>query len=125
MTREMSLKCVSMAVRVDRLRLPCRLALRRRARGGTMGLREDFGRTLRLALIGGGSEGWIGRMHRAAAEMDGWWQVVAGVFSSDAARSRERGAAMGFDRARSYGNLAELIARERERGDGVDAVAIM
>ena len=67
-------------------------------------LRERFGRPLRLGVIGGGPESWIGRMHRGAAEMDGWWRAVAGVFSSDAARSRAGGAALGFDPERSYGD---------------------
>ena len=49
-----------------------------------MGLRERFGRPLRLGVIGGGPDAWIGRMHRGAAEMDGWFRVVAGVLSSDA-----------------------------------------
>ena len=88
-------------------------------------LRERFGRPLRLAVIGGGPESWIGRMHRGAAEMDGHWRVVAGVFSSDAARSRTAGASMGFDAARCYGDITELLARERQRKDGVDALAIM
>jgi predicted dehydrogenase len=88
-------------------------------------LRERFGRPLRLAIVGGGPESWIGRMHRGAAEMDGWWRAVAGVFSSDAARSRAGGVAMGFDAERSYGTVAEMLAKERARGDGIDAVAIM
>ncbi|HXX84523.1 MAG TPA: Gfo/Idh/MocA family oxidoreductase [Casimicrobiaceae bacterium] len=89
------------------------------------GLRERFGRPLRLGIIGGGPESWIGHMHRGAAEHDGWWRAVAGVFSSDPGRSRERGVALGFDAARSYGNLGELLASERQRSDGIDAVAIM
>ena len=89
------------------------------------GLRERFGRPLRLALIGGGPASWIGRMHQTAAELDGHWRVVGGVFSSDASRSREAGAELGFDPARSYGTLAELIAAEEAREDGIDAVAIM
>jgi predicted dehydrogenase len=89
------------------------------------GLRERFGRALRLAIIGGGPDSWIGRMHRGAAEMDGWWRVVAGVFSSDPARSRAAGAAMGFDAERSYRDVAEMLERERQRSDGIDAVAIM
>ncbi|MEP6791723.1 MAG: hypothetical protein ABI907_10150 [Ramlibacter sp.] len=62
-----------------------------------MALRQKFGRPLRLAVIGGGPDSWIGRMHRGAAEMDGWFRVVAGVFSSDAGRSRAAGVAMGLD----------------------------
>jgi len=89
------------------------------------GLKERFGRPLRLGIIGGGPDSWIGHMHRGAAEMDGWWKVVAGVFSSDAERSRTAGVALGFDAARSYGSVADMIAAERSRTDGIDAVAIM
>src|SRR5436309_14058150 len=88
-------------------------------------LRERFGRPLRLALIGGGPASWIGRMHQTAAELDGYWRVVAGVFSSDPARSRDAGAELGFDPARSYGELRELLDKEKARQDGIDAVAIM
>ena len=89
------------------------------------GLRERFGRPLRLGIVGGGPESWIGRMHRGAAEFDGWWRAVAGVFSSDAARSRAAGASMGFDAARSYGDVKTMLAQEKTRPDGIDAVAIM
>ncbi|MEP6942408.1 MAG: Gfo/Idh/MocA family oxidoreductase [Betaproteobacteria bacterium] len=88
-------------------------------------IRQRFGRALRLGIIGGGPESWIGRMHRGAAEHDGCWRAVAGVFSSDAARSRDAGTAMGFDAARSYGDVASMLAREKSRDDGIDAVAIM
>lgn len=90
-----------------------------------IGIRERFGRPLRLGMIGGGPDAWIGRMHRGAAEMDGWWRPVAGVFSSDATRSRAGGAALGFDPARSYGDVDEMLRQERLRPDGIDAVAIM
>jgi predicted dehydrogenase len=88
-------------------------------------LREKFARPLRLGIIGGGPDAWIGRMHRSAAEMDGWWRAVAGVFSSDAARSRAAGPAMGFGPERSYASVEEMLTREKCREDGVDAVAIM
>ena len=90
-----------------------------------MGLRESFGRALRLGAIGGGPESWIGKMHRGAATFDGWFDVVAGVFSSDAQRSRAAGAAFGLDAARCYGTVDEMLAAERARPDGLDAVAIM
>jgi predicted dehydrogenase len=76
-------------------------------------------------MIGGGPDSWIGRMHQGAAELDGWWDVVAGVWSSDPARSRAAGTTLGIDADRSYGDVAEMIARERARGDGIDGVAIM
>jgi predicted dehydrogenase len=90
-----------------------------------MGLRERFGRPLRLAVIGGGPDSWIGQMHRGAAEFDGWFRVVAGVLSSDPARSRAVGAVIGIDPARSYGDVAGMLAAEAQRADRADAVAIM
>jgi len=88
-------------------------------------LRERFGRALRLAIVGGGPGSWIGEMHRGAATMDGWFQVVAGVFSSDPARSRAAGPRFGLDPARCYGDVAEMLAAEAARPDGIEAVAIM
>jgi predicted dehydrogenase len=88
-------------------------------------LRQRFGRALRLGVIGGGPDSWIGRMHRGAAVMDGWFDVTAGVFSSDAARSREAGIGFGLEAARSYGSVAEMLGAEHARADGIDAVAIM
>jgi len=88
-------------------------------------MRARFGRPLRLAMLGGGPTSWIGHTHRTAAELDGFWRVLGGVFSSDPARSREAGTALGFEGARCYGTLRELIEGERGRPDGVEAVAIM
>ena len=88
-------------------------------------VRERFGRPLRLAILGGGPASWIGHMHRSAAELDGWWRVGGGVFSSDPARSRDGGASLGYDRERCYGTIEELVAKERARPDPVEAVAIM
>lgn len=88
-------------------------------------LKQRFGRPLRLGIVGGGPESWIGKMHRNAAELDGWWRCTAGVFSSDPARSRAAGATLGFAPDRSYGTFEEMIAAEAKRADGIDAVAIM
>ncbi len=88
-------------------------------------LRARFARPLRLAVIGGGPGAWIGDMHRSAAELDGNWKVVAGVLSSQPQRSQDAGVAVGLDPARCYRDVAELLAQERARDDGADAVAIM
>ncbi len=79
---------------------------------------------VRLGLIGGGPGAFIGPVHRIAAEMDREIQLVAGVFSSDPARSRAAGQGFGIDPARAYGSLEALIAGERDRPDGVQMVAI-
>src|SRR5262245_60250287 len=89
------------------------------------GLRERFGRSLRLGIIGGGPGSWIGRMHRTAAEMDGWFRVTAGVVSGDASKARAAGVAVGLDPERSYSDVAQMLSAERERADRIDAVAIM
>jgi len=91
----------------------------------TTTLRERFGRPLRLAVVGGGPASWIGGMHRGAAEMDGWFRVVAGVFSSDATRSRAAGVSLGLDAARAYGTVDDMLRAERARDDRIDAVAVM
>jgi predicted dehydrogenase len=64
-------------------------------------------------------------MHRTAAELDGAWRVVGGVFSSDPARSRAAGAELGFMAERCYPDVAAMLAAERARDDAIDAVAIM
>ena len=43
---------------------------------------DELGRPLRLAVIGGGEGSFIGGTHRAAARLDGRFEIVAGVASS-------------------------------------------
>jgi predicted dehydrogenase len=82
-----------------------------------------LGRRLRLGVIGGGPESFIGRMHRAAALLDGRFEIVAGVLSSEPVRSRAAGEALGLPRP--YGTVAEMLASEAGRGEAIEAVAIM
>ena len=82
-------------------------------------------RPLRLAIIGGGPSSWIGGMHRRAAQLDGCWQVVAGVFSSHPDRAASAAQAVGVDPTRGYADVATMLAAEAQRADGVEAVAIM
>ncbi len=69
-------------------------------------------RKLRFGMIGGGRGAFIGAVHRLAAVMDGRAELVAGAFSSDAARSRDSGADLGLDPARVYGSYAEMAHAE-------------
>ena len=88
-------------------------------------VKARFGRPLRLALVGGGPASWIGRMHRSAAVLDGWWELVGGVFSGDPVRSRTAGVELGFQPDRCYPDVEAMIAGEAGRQDGAEAVAIM
>jgi predicted dehydrogenase len=86
---------------------------------------DMLGRRLRLAVIGGGPGSFIGAMHRTAARLDDRYEIVAGVLSSDATRSRSSATALGIPADRAYRSVDELFAEERARPDGADVVAIM
>ncbi len=86
---------------------------------------DMLGRRLRLAVVGGGPGSFIGAMHRTAARLDDRYEIVAGVLSSDPARSRQAATSLGIEPARAYGDAAELFAREADRTDAADVVAIM
>jgi predicted dehydrogenase len=86
---------------------------------------ELLGRRLRLAVIGGGADSFIGAMHRQAARLDDRYAIVTGIFSSDAGKSRRDAIALGLEPDRVYDNVSSLLDRESARKDGIDAVAIM
>jgi len=44
---------------------------------------------IRFAMIGGGYDSWIGRIHRNAAALDAEIALVSGCFSSSASKSKE------------------------------------
>jgi predicted dehydrogenase len=84
---------------------------------------QTLGRRLRLGVIGGGPGSFIGHVHRAAALLEGQYEVIAGVFSSDPQRSLE--AAWNLGIARGYADAEEMITTEAARSDGIDVLAIM
>lgn len=81
-------------------------------------------RKLRLGMIGGGQGAYIGSTHRLACRLDGQWEIVAGAFDVSPDRGRAFALAEGIAPDRAYGTCKELLERERERDDRVDAVAI-
>jgi predicted dehydrogenase len=68
---------------------------------------------LRLGMIGGGKDAFIGAVHRIAARMDGLYEIVCGVFSSDAQKSAETGAELSLAPSRVYGSYKEMFEKER------------
>ncbi len=82
-------------------------------------------RRLRMGMIGGGPGAFIGPVHRIAAELDREIELVAGVFSSDAGRSRAAGEAYRIDLARAYPSLDAMFAGEKARDDGIDFVSVV
>ena len=73
---------------------------------------EAIGRPLRLAVIGGGPGSVIGEVHRIAARLDGYYEIVAAALSSDPERSRRAGMAIGVSENRSYPSAHALIENE-------------
>lgn len=84
-----------------------------------------LGRRLRLAMIGGGEGSFIGPMHRLAARFDDRYETVCGIMSSKPEKARLAGQEAGFAADRLYGTVAEMLAAEAARPDGIDVVAIM
>lgn len=78
---------------------------------------------IRLGMVGGGRDAFIGAVHRIAARMDDEFELVAGALSSTPAKARESGAALGL--ARVYDDFAAMAKREAGRKDGIEAVAIV
>lgn len=67
----------------------------------------------------------IGPVHRVAAAMDQRFTLEAGVLSSRPERSRAEGRAVGLAAERCYGSVEEMVEKERLRGDGIEALAII
>ena len=78
---------------------------------------------LRLGMVGGGRDAFIGAVHRIAARIDDQYELVAGCFSSNAEKSLASAADLGV--ARAYTSFADMAARESRRKDGIDVVAIV
>jgi predicted dehydrogenase len=70
---------------------------------------------VRYAMIGGGEGAFIGPVHRTAAAIAGNCRLVAGALSSDPARARRSGEALGLPPERCYASWQSLIERERDR----------
>jgi predicted dehydrogenase len=79
---------------------------------------------LRLGLVGGGPGSFIGPVHRMAACLDARVALAAGAFSRDPGKSRAQAEAWGLPADRGYDGIEAMLAGERTRGDGIQAVAI-
>jgi predicted dehydrogenase len=80
---------------------------------------------IRLGMVGGGIDAFIGGVHRIAARLDDKFELVAGALSSSPERSLQSGAALGLESKRTYGDFKEMAIREARLKDGIEAVAIV
>lgn len=74
--------------------------------------KQQHDRPLRMGLVGGGGDGFIGKVHATAATLDREAVLVAGALSSDPERSRQSALAMGIPADRAYGSFLEMIRSE-------------
>ncbi|MEP1934928.1 MAG: Gfo/Idh/MocA family oxidoreductase [Roseibium sp.] len=89
------------------------------------GINDKHPRPLRLGMVGGGKDAFIGAVHRIAARLDGCFDLVAGALSSTPEKALESGRALGLKEDRIYGCFEEMAKREARLKDGIDAVAIV
>jgi predicted dehydrogenase len=83
------------------------------------------GRRLRVGMVGGGRNAFIGAVHRMAMRLDDLIELKAGALSAHADNARASGADLGLAPDRVYPDFREMAAREAARPDGVEAVVIV
>ena len=82
-------------------------------------------RRIRIGMVGGGKDAFIGGVHRIALRLDGNYELVAGSFSSNFDNSKETGKDLGLDKDRIYETYQEMAEKESSRSDGIHVVAIV
>lgn len=84
-------------------------------------------RKLRMGMVGGGRDAFIGAVHRMAARLDGEIELVAGAFSSDPEKSLLSGEDLYLAKDRVYGSYAEMARAEAAlpEGERIDFVSIV
>jgi predicted dehydrogenase len=69
---------------------------------------------LKMGMIGGGKNAFIGAVHRIAANIDGLIELHCGAFSSNPALSKESGQALFLPEHKCYGSYEEMITTEAQ-----------
>ncbi len=78
---------------------------------------------IRLGMVGGGNDAFIGGVHRIAARLDDRFELVAGALSSTPEKAQASGKALGL--ARIYDDFKQMAIREARLKTGIEAVAIV
>ncbi|HJW18200.1 MAG TPA: Gfo/Idh/MocA family oxidoreductase, partial [Flavisolibacter sp.] len=71
-------------------------------------------RKLRMGMIGGGKDAFIGAVHRIALNMDGLVELVCGALSINPDIAVDSGKSLFLDENRIYLNYEEMIRKESE-----------
>ena len=73
---------------------------------------------LRVGMVGGGRNAFIGAVHRMALRLDDRAELVAGALSSDPEYARVSGADIGIAEDRAYSDYRKMAEAEAKRPDG-------
>ncbi len=82
-----------------------------------------LGRKLRIGMVGGGPEAFIGEVHRIASRIDDRFELVAAALSSNPEKALSYAAQLGIRRA--YASFQEMAATEANHSERIDVVAIV
>lgn len=80
---------------------------------------------IRLGMVGGGTDAFIGGVHRIASRIDDRYELVAGALSSTPERSQESGRELGLAEDRIYDDYKAMAMREARLKSGIEAVSIV
>jgi predicted dehydrogenase len=82
---------------------------------------------LKIGLIGGGPGSFIGPIHLNGALMDNQFELVAGAFSSNPEKSKQRGEELRMNPQRVYAHYDEMLegAVELAQAERIDVVVII
>ncbi len=87
------------------------------------GKSESHGRRIRLGMVGGGNDAFIGGVHRIASRIDDRYELVAGALSSTPEKAQASGEALGVPRI--YDDFKQMAIREARLKNGIEAVSIV
>lgn len=80
---------------------------------------------IRLGMVGGGNDAFIGGVHRIAARIDGRFELVAGALSATPEKAQASGVALGLAADRTYDDYKQMAIREARLKNGIEAVSIV
>ena len=92
---------------------------------GQQETQTQFNHPIRLGMVGGGNDAFIGAVHRIASRIDGKYELVAGALSSTPEKARASGMALGLAPDRIYDDFKRMAIREARLKNGIEAVAIV
>ena len=87
----------------------------------------ELNRKLKMGMVGGGRDAFIGAVHRKAALMDGKIEFIAGALSSDPEKAKASARDLFVSEERSYGTWQEMVDQESNlpESERIDFVSIV